>query len=222
MFAIDNEKLQSIAIRQGKAQIMLNVNGVTSVQAAAAYGYSNTRPAQEAKSEEKTNADNAGVIYEPSKEATEQAVSNTNKQNKVDPAFVEKLKAETEARTQQLRTLVEKLMTGQANAYGNATDIWGFLREGNFTVDAATKAQAQEDISEDGYWGVKQTSDRIVQFAVALAGDDPDNLEKMRSAVEKGYKQAEKTWGGELPEISKKTYDAVMQKFDEKMGIKTE
>ena len=50
MFAIDNEKLQSIAIRQGKAQIMLNVNGVTSVQAAAAYGYSNTRPAQEAKS----------------------------------------------------------------------------------------------------------------------------------------------------------------------------
>ena len=34
-----------------------------------------------------------------------------------------------------------------------------------------------------------------------------------------GYKryleQAEKTWGGKLPEISKQTYDAVMKKFDD-------
>ena len=37
----------------------------------------------------------------------------------------------------------------------------------------------------------------------------------MRSAFEKGYKQAEKTWGGKLPDISQKTYDAVMKKFDD-------
>ena len=37
----------------------------------------------------------------------------------------------------------------------------------------------------------------------------------MRKAFEKGYKQAEKTWGGELPEISKQTYDAVMKGFDD-------
>ena len=36
----------------------------------------------------------------------------------------------------------------------------------------------------------------------------------MRKAFEKGYKQAEDTWGGELPEISKQTYDAVMKGFD--------
>ena len=36
----------------------------------------------------------------------------------------------------------------------------------------------------------------------------------MREAFKKGYKQAEKTWGGELPEISKQTYDAVMAGFD--------
>ena len=32
----------------------------------------------------------------------------------------------------------------------------------------------------------------------------------MREAFKKGYKQAEDTWGGKLPEISQKTYDAVM------------
>ena len=36
----------------------------------------------------------------------------------------------------------------------------------------------------------------------------------MIDAFKKGYEQAEKTWGGELPEISKKTYDAVLDKFE--------
>ena len=86
-------------------------------------------------------------------------------------------------------------------------------------MDAATKAQAQADIAEDGYWGVEQTSSRIVDFAVALTGGDPDKVEEMREAFKKGFKQAEKTWGGELPEISQKTYDAVMKKFDKLAGI---
>jgi len=37
----------------------------------------------------------------------------------------------------------------------------------------------------------------------------------MLDGFKKGFKQAEKTWGGELPEISKKTYDAVLKKFDD-------
>ena len=105
-------------------------------------------------------------------------------------------------------------MGKQADTYGNANDIWSFLRSGNYTVDSATKAQAQADIAEDGYWGVNQTSDRIIQFATALTGGDPDKIESMREAFKKGYAQAEKTWGGSLPEISQKTYDAVMEKFD--------
>ena len=107
------------------------------------------------------------------------------------------------------------MMSKQANTFGTATDIWKFLAKGNFTVDAETKKKAQEDIAEDGYWGVEQTSDRIVSFATALAGDDSEALEKMRDAFKKGYDQAQKQWGGKLPDISKRTYDAVMKKFDE-------
>jgi hypothetical protein len=106
------------------------------------------------------------------------------------------------------------MLNKQANTYGTATNMWQFLASGNFTVDADTKAQAQKDIADDGYWGVTQTSDRIVQFATSLAGDDTESLQKMRDAFLKGYEQAEKTWGGELPDISKKTYDAVLEKLD--------
>lgn len=81
-------------------------------------------------------------------------------------------------------------------------------------MTAAAKAQAQADIADDGYWGVNQTSDRILDFAKALTGGDPDQIEKMREAFEKGFKQATGTWGKELPSISSRTYDAVMEKFD--------
>lgn len=132
-------------------------------------------------------------------------------------AIKEQLKADQEKRQSQLTELVQNMLSKQATTYGVATDIWSILASGDFTVDAETKAKAQEDVSEDGYWGVEQTSDRIISFATALAGDDEDALEEMRAAFEKGYKQAEKTWGGELPEISQKTYDAVMEKFDKLM-----
>ena len=190
----------------------MSVKGITNYSANYSNYETQTKPATEktAENSTKTKAD-SGVVYEPSK--TETAAS-TKKTYKPDTAMINKLKADAEARTAQLRSLVEKIMLGQGNAIGTADDIWSFLRTGNFTVDAATKAQAQADIAEDGYWGVNQTSDRIVDFAKALTGGDPDKIEEMREAFKKGFKQAEEKWGGELPEISQKTYDAVLEKFD--------
>lgn len=200
--------------RTGKEETM-SVNGVTSTQAAAAYSYNSTSAAKEKTSAEEakttTTAEDTGVIYEHS---TAAKTSSTKKTYTPDTNLVNKLKADAENRASQLRSLVEQMMGKQANTYGNANDIWSFLRSGNFTVDPATKAQAQADIAEDGYWGVNQTSDRIIQFANALTGGDPDKIKSMREAFKKGYAQAEKTWGGSLPEISQKTYDAVMEKFD--------
>lgn len=192
----------------------MSVNGITQTQAIGAYNYhandTKTTTAAETTATAKT-AEETGVVYEPS---NEQKVDSAKKTYKPDTALLNKLKADADAQTQQLRSLVEKLMLGQSDTYNKANDIWSFLREGNFTVDPATKAQAQADIAEDGYWGVEQTSERIISFATALTGGDPDKIDDMREAFLKGYKQAEETWGGELPEISKKTYDAVLAKFD--------
>ena len=194
----------------------MSVNGVTSTQAAAAYSYStyDNKVAEETKVAETTDdkKEDSGVVYEPSTKS--QAAASTKKTYTPDTNLINKLKADAEARTAQLRSLVEKMMSGQANTYGKANDIWQFLRSGNYTVDPATKLQAQADIAEDGYWGVEQTSSRIIDFANALTGGDPDKIEEMREAFKKGYAQAEKTWGGSLPEISKQTYEAVMKKFD--------
>ena len=192
----------------------MSVNGITSTSTA----YEAYQASQPVKTNTETAAANVtatedvAAVYEPSKE------SETSKSQSVNYAqnteLVNKLKADAEAHTQQLQNIVQQLMTKQGQTYNTANDIWKFLASGNFTVDAATKEQAQKDIAEDGYWGVEQTSDRIIDFAKALTGGDSSKIEDMREAFKKGYEQAEKTWGGELPEISKKTYDAVMEKFD--------
>ena len=194
----------------------MSVNGVTGVSDAyssyAAQSKSTETKAEVSKETSATSAaESTGVVYEPSEEAK----TASTKKYKPDTNLVAKMKADAEARTAQLQSLVEKMLTKQGQTYGTANDIWSILSSGNFTVDPATKAQAQADIAEDGYWGVSQTSQRILDFATALTGGDPDKIEEMRSAFQKGYKQAEKTWGGELPEISKKTYDAVMAGFDQ-------
>ncbi|MCH5255470.1 MAG: hypothetical protein J1F41_11140 [Lachnospiraceae bacterium] len=204
----------------------MSVNGVTGATSAyETYQTSQSAAAKEAEAQNtdtSSKAEDKGVVYEPSKE--EAAASTTKKTYTQNTDLVAKLKADQESRLQQLQSIVEQLLTKQGQTYNSANGIWSILAGGNLQVDAATQAQAQKDIAEDGYWGVKQTSDRIIDFATALTGGDPDKIEEMREAFKKGYKQAEKTWGGELPEISKQTYDAVMQKFDklaEEAGLTT-
>jgi len=86
----------------------------------------------------------------------------------------------------------------------------------NIEVDEETKLQAQKDIAEDGYWGVKQTSERTLDFAKALSGGDPAKADLMLEAYKKGFEAAEKAFGGEgkLPQISYDTYDAVIKGFE--------
>ena len=66
-----------------------------------------------------------------------------------------------------------------------ADDMWSFLAGGNFTVSADVKAQAQADIAEDGYWGVNQTSDRILDFAKALSGNDKSKAQELADAFKR-------------------------------------
>lgn len=165
-----------------------------------------------------TKAEEKEAVYEKSK-AESKATYSINKMSASDrAALVQQLKQDQENRQQSLISLVHDMMNGQAKSYSLATgddSIWRFLSSGNFTVDAATKAQAQADIAEDGYWGIAQTSQRLFDFASALAGDDVEKMQKMQQAMEKGFKQATAAWGKSLPEISQKTLEAANKLFED-------
>lgn len=131
-----------------------------------------------------------------------------------DQATIDRLLAEVENNTKTLRDLVEKVLLKQGQAINNAGNIYTLIREGKVLVDEKTRLQAQKDIAEDGYWGVEQTSERLVSFAKALSGGDPSKADLMIEAVKKGFKQAEEAWGGKLPQICNDTLDRTISKLD--------
>ena len=178
--------------------------------------YNSAVSTKESKADSKSDAkekNDAAAVYEKSDSKVE--ASDQKKLYKPDQAMISKLKADADSHKKQLQDIVDKLITKQGKAFDiangkNLKNLYAGLN-----VDAKTRAQAQADISEDGYYGVKQTSQRIFDFAMALSGGDPDKMEKMRSAFEKGFKKATKSWGDKLPDICQQTYDAVQSMFDD-------
>lgn len=189
----------------------MSVNGVTSTQTnydtttySKASGKTNTTSGSD-KNTSGTSFTDKAAVYE---------ASSTSAKQKSNAAIVAQMKQDTANRTAQLQSLVQNMFLKQGQTFTSTSDMIKALANGELKVDAATAKQAQEDISEDGYWGVKQTSERIFDFAMALSGGDKDKMEDMLAAFEKGYKQATGAWGKELPGICKDTYDAVQEKFD--------
>lgn len=168
----------------------------------------------------KVKETNKAAVYEKTKQTdSKKGPYKINKMSKEErAALVKALKEEVDARQKQFLDLVTKSITGQSRksaiANGSMDDIWKKLAKGDFKISEAAKKQAKEEISEKGYWGIEQTSKRLFDYASALAGDDVDKMKSMQAAMEKGYKEATKAWGKELPEISKKTLAAANKLFE--------
>ena len=189
------------------------INSINNYASVAASTVATDSKVSSKKTESSKNDTSTGVIYE--KGSSDKSSSSQKTQNS---ALIAKMKADSDSRISQLRGIVEQMMSKQGAAIGKADDMWSFLAGGNFTVSADVKAQAQADIAEDGYWGVNQTSDRILDFAKALSGNDKSKAQELVDAFKKGFDQATKAWGGKLPDISQQTYDKVLEKFDSWMN----
>lgn len=192
----------------------MSVNGVTGAAANAYTTATSTAATKKAETaNQTTTAEKTGVVYEPSTNAKD---SKTNKMTDYS-SIVSSMKQELSSKNQQLQNLVNQLMGKQAKKYTTLADLFK-----NLKADPATIAQAQKDISEDGYWGVEQTSDRLVSMAQALSGGDPTKADEMIAAVKKGFSQATKAWGEDLPDICKQTIDTAVDKLTKwRDGIST-
>ena len=135
----------------------MNVTGATST-ASTYTGYQDTaktKTEDAAKVDETKKAEESGAVYEKTKEPEKKATYSINKMSKEDrAALVQQLKQEDANRKSQLTSLVQKMFSGQAGV-SKLSDL--FSPENLRNVSAADIAQAKEDVSEDGYWGVKQT-----------------------------------------------------------------
>lgn len=198
---------------------MTAINSISN--AAGVYDNYSTKAVKTVENDKAVQTENKkteGIVYEKSSDITKMSSSDR-------AALVKQLKADQATRKEQFTSLVMDMIHKQGSTFAVAQNdedsIWRFLASGNYTVDEAAKAEAQEAISENGYWGVEQTSQRIFDFALALTGGDEDKMDDMLAAFEKGFKAATKSWGSELPDISQKTKEAVYAKFEEYKNTST-
>ncbi|WP_149716367.1 hydrogenase-4 component G [Campylobacter concisus] len=86
------------------------------------------------------------------------------------------------------------------------------------SLNELSSDEANDLISENGFFGVTNTADRIASFVLNGAGDDVEKLKAGREGVAKGFEDAKKIWGGELPEISQKTIEKTLETLDKKIA----
>ena len=135
-----------------------------------------------------------------------------------DPGKLDQLWRDTDHAMDAVRKLISSAI-GANDATGQG--FWA-RRAGNIKLNDADRAQAQQLVSEDGFFGVKQTTDRLIGFAKAMVGEGASDaqIEKMRAAVQKGFDEVARMFGGfdKLPDVTKKTHEAIMKAFDDWKG----
>ena len=100
------------------------------------------------------------------------------------------------------------------------TDFQNFLTDIGYKgkpIAQLSQKEASQLVSEDGIFGIKQTSERIANFVIQGANGNEDMLRAGREGMLQGFKDAEKMLGGKLPTISQKTIQAATELVDKAM-----
>ena len=91
------------------------------------------------------------------------------------------------------------------------------LRHNDRPLAELTPKQAADLVNENGYYGVSQTAQRIIDFVLNGAGEDLSMLKAGREGVLKGFMEAEKIWGDKLPDISYDTMETALSAIDRRI-----
>jgi len=163
---------------------------------------------KKAADKDKDNGKKNGVEDKLTKSESVQKATYDKPAPVPDDNTIARLWEESNRAHEHLRELVIRLLERQ----GMSADR--LKQEGpEVKIDDEARTELEALLGPEGELGVEKTSDRIVDFAIALSGGDKEKAVLLKDAIIQGFNAAEKALGG-LPEISKQTYSRVMEKFD--------
>ncbi len=153
--------------------------------------------------DKKVERDNEGALTTQSKENLSNARVESNK------LIIEmQLKIQVESRSSF------GTQAGLDQFFSSADiDFTQFTHDGTSITDL-TQDEASELVSDDGFFGITQTAERIFEFVAGMAGEDPERFQTARDGVLKGFKDAERHFGGSLPDISHDTISKALELID--------
>jgi len=119
----------------------MDINGISQAMAA---NYENAKIGKDTEKKNTETVDNA--VAESAAAAYEKSDAAEKKQPvKYDAATIEKMKAEAEMKTAQLRSLVEKMLLKQGQKFTTLADAFDMIKEGTIEVDDETAAEAAKE-----------------------------------------------------------------------------
>ena len=123
-----------------------------------------------------------------------------------------------EQRAAAMQSMIQEMLGQQAKAAG----LKFFGPDKTLSLSDITQEdidEAKASIEDGGYWSVDSVAGRIMDMAKLLAGDDPSKLATLKDSIIKGFQGAMGALGkkdmSEMPDITSRTYDEVMKRFDD-------
>ncbi|EJE0942920.1 hypothetical protein M4P98_001278 [Campylobacter upsaliensis] len=111
---------------------------------------------------------------------------------------------------------VSNLLGGTAESILSKIDFagLGYMGKSPLTMN---QDELKELVGENGFFGVANTANRIADFVIQGAGDDPQKLQKGFEGMKKGFEEAQNLWGGKLPQISQDTINQALEKVSKRI-----
>ncbi|WP_022756253.1 hypothetical protein [Butyrivibrio fibrisolvens] len=201
---------QSLSSRQDRNKRDSNVlNGNTTTTTEADRGLTNDRS--------DSNYIGPAAIYEGSIYIPRKVTYSQPNIIQDDPASDYKQKELLLKIEEQYEQISKDSFNGQLEAYrrNNAASVWKLLSSGDLAVGNESKNKARADVSEDGYWGSKHTSERLFDFAKTMSQKDPERIKKLRARMDRAIDAVTKEWGSELPGLCQETIQNTRRLFAE-------
>ena len=196
---------------------------VSSADVGDAYAVNISDAAKQAQQDAKVASATPAVEEEPVAEVKTKGLSTEEVQSLQDSI---KVNEQT-----MLNIMIQALSDSNNTLQGWFDNGTGILNFGGTQIEAAkfgmpevatNPEDAAKAVGEGGAWSVDAVATRLFDLATAIAGNDPEKLQEMRSAVEEGFAQAGQTWGNmtgsnTMPDITSRTYEELMHRFDAHM-----
>lgn len=148
---------------------------------------------------------------------------STSFSGKIDSKAFEKIREKSANDIEAFEKFINKIFSYQGSYTSRKTTS---VKSVHIKIKTETAEATEEESQEiSGYWGAEETSQRILDFAKKISGNNPEKFDLLIGAFKTGFEEAKKAFGGTLPEVSHKTYDLVMEGFEkmkEDVGISEE
>jgi hypothetical protein len=148
----------------------------------------------------------------------EEKSKTTTFSGKIELDDFEKIKGKSENEIKAFEKFIDKIFSYQGNhAIGTEKLIAKIKIKLNSKENSEIELNSEEnsEIEISGYWSAEETSQRILEFAKKISGNNPEKFDMLTGAFKQGFEESKKCFGGELPEVCNNTYDLVIQGFED-------